>query len=343
MSGLIPTTLRNCTTPPGRAWSARASGSEPPIDLDTMLDLTAAAEVDGVKFDGVDLFLFAPHVNIDADRRRAQDAGRQGALARPGDRLGGRAGLAADRRRLGDGRGRGTRRSSSSRSARAAGSPGGSASWACGPTASCGSTRPASPADWAKDPEGNQERIAETFKQAARDRRGPRRAAGRRRGDLLGRHALLADDGRPAGAGRRARDRSASRPTWPTRCSTRWARTPPRTASCRQASTGTTTPTLDERPADADRRPAALDDRLPRRPERRDRLRLGLARPHRPALPAERPQRQARHPPPRRLLAPRRARASSTKAFRHICWDGCMFPNAVDDEARRPGTTSWPR
>src|SRR5580698_2063098 len=40
--------------------------SEPPIDLDTMLDLTAAAEVDGVRFDGFDLFLFAPHINIDA-------------------------------------------------------------------------------------------------------------------------------------------------------------------------------------------------------------------------------------------------------------------------------------
>src|SRR5881396_2636434 len=41
-------------------------GAEPCIDLDTMLDLTAAAEVDGVKFDGVDLFLFAPHVDIDS-------------------------------------------------------------------------------------------------------------------------------------------------------------------------------------------------------------------------------------------------------------------------------------
>src|ERR687885_2081677 len=41
-------------------------GAEPTIDLDTMLDLTAKAEVDGVKFDGVDLFLFAPHVDIDA-------------------------------------------------------------------------------------------------------------------------------------------------------------------------------------------------------------------------------------------------------------------------------------
>ena len=38
---------------------------QPPIDLDTMLDLTAAAEVDGTKFDGVDLFLFAPHIDID--------------------------------------------------------------------------------------------------------------------------------------------------------------------------------------------------------------------------------------------------------------------------------------
>jgi len=50
--------------------------SEPPIDLETMLDLTAAAEVDGVKFEGVDLFLFAPHVDIessDDDLKRLTD------------------------------------------------------------------------------------------------------------------------------------------------------------------------------------------------------------------------------------------------------------------------------
>ena len=41
-------------------------GAEPPIDLDTMLDLTAAAAVDGIRFDGVDLFLFDPHTSIDA-------------------------------------------------------------------------------------------------------------------------------------------------------------------------------------------------------------------------------------------------------------------------------------
>ncbi len=54
---------------------------EPLIELDTMIDLTAAAEVDGVKFDGLDLFLCAPHVDIDstaddlaklADRLRAR-------------------------------------------------------------------------------------------------------------------------------------------------------------------------------------------------------------------------------------------------------------------------------
>src|SRR5664279_1313458 len=40
--------------------------SEPPIDLETMLNLTAAAEVDGVRFDGVDLFLSPPHTDIDS-------------------------------------------------------------------------------------------------------------------------------------------------------------------------------------------------------------------------------------------------------------------------------------
>jgi hypothetical protein len=41
-------------------------GAEPCIGLDAMLDLTASAEVNGVKFDGVDLFLCDPHVSIDS-------------------------------------------------------------------------------------------------------------------------------------------------------------------------------------------------------------------------------------------------------------------------------------
>ncbi len=40
--------------------------SEPFIDLETMLDLTAQAEVDGIRFDGVDLFLSLPHISIDS-------------------------------------------------------------------------------------------------------------------------------------------------------------------------------------------------------------------------------------------------------------------------------------
>jgi sugar phosphate isomerase/epimerase len=50
--------------------------SEPPIDLDTMLDLTAAARVDGTRFDGVDLFLSLPHTDIDStddDLKRLAD------------------------------------------------------------------------------------------------------------------------------------------------------------------------------------------------------------------------------------------------------------------------------
>jgi sugar phosphate isomerase/epimerase len=54
----------------------KGQGSEPAIDLDTMLDLTAKAQVNGVKFDGVDLFLFDPHVSIDIsddDLKRVAD------------------------------------------------------------------------------------------------------------------------------------------------------------------------------------------------------------------------------------------------------------------------------
>ena len=43
----------------------KGDGGEPPIDLDTMLDMTAEAEVDGKKFEGVDVFLYLPHFDID--------------------------------------------------------------------------------------------------------------------------------------------------------------------------------------------------------------------------------------------------------------------------------------
>src|SRR3954468_11324743 len=56
--------------------------SEPPIDLETMLNLPAAAEVDGVRFDGVDLFLSLPHTDIDSTddelKRLADNIGARG-------------------------------------------------------------------------------------------------------------------------------------------------------------------------------------------------------------------------------------------------------------------------
>jgi sugar phosphate isomerase/epimerase len=52
-------------------------GNDPTIPLDTMLDLTAAAEVDGRKFDGVDIFLFDPHVSIDASDAELEDLAKR--------------------------------------------------------------------------------------------------------------------------------------------------------------------------------------------------------------------------------------------------------------------------
>ncbi len=69
---------------------------EPPISLDRMLELTSKASVDGQKFEGVDLFLFDPHIPIDisarptfgsASRTRSPGYGLEGRFAR-------RAGLA---------------------------------------------------------------------------------------------------------------------------------------------------------------------------------------------------------------------------------------------------------
>src|SRR6266446_3771778 len=42
-------------------------GAEPCLELDTMLNLTAQAEVDGIRFDGINLFLYDPHTSIETD------------------------------------------------------------------------------------------------------------------------------------------------------------------------------------------------------------------------------------------------------------------------------------
>jgi sugar phosphate isomerase/epimerase len=54
--------LHNATWP---GIVGKGPDSEPPIPFDTMLKLTAGAEVNGVRFDGVDLGLLEPHIRID--------------------------------------------------------------------------------------------------------------------------------------------------------------------------------------------------------------------------------------------------------------------------------------
>jgi sugar phosphate isomerase/epimerase len=54
--------LHNATWP---GVVGKGPDSEPPIAFDSMLKMTAAAEVNGVKFDGVDLGLLGPHIDLD--------------------------------------------------------------------------------------------------------------------------------------------------------------------------------------------------------------------------------------------------------------------------------------
>jgi sugar phosphate isomerase/epimerase len=139
--------------------------SEPPIDLDTMLDLTANTSVDGVTFDGVDLFLFDPHVSIDskddelkrlADRIRARNllVGSLVAPVWPPTGGGSAMGNADERRQF----------VTQVRKACQIG-----AKLRASGIRKTGVIRidsASSPAEWAKDPAGNTTKIAETFREA---------------------------------------------------------------------------------------------------------------------------------------------------------------------------------
>jgi len=144
----------------------KGPGSEPPIDLETMLNLTAAAEVDGARFDGVDLFLSLPHTDIDSSdddlARLAESlASRKllaGSLVAPvWPPTGGGSAMGSDSDR---------------------------AAFLTQVKKACRIGRKlrdlkirqygiiridsaASPADWSADPAGNTRRIAQTFREAA--------------------------------------------------------------------------------------------------------------------------------------------------------------------------------
>lgn len=143
----------------------KGADSEPPIDLETMLDMTAAAEVDGIKFDGVDLFLTSPHVDIDSTKedllRLADSIARRnlvvGSMVAPvwpptggGSAMGSeeerKAFLTQVRKACGIGKALreiGIRRYGVVRIDSAT-----------------------SPSDWARDPAGNTKKIADTFREA---------------------------------------------------------------------------------------------------------------------------------------------------------------------------------
>jgi len=139
--------------------------SEPPIDLDTMLDLTAHASVDGVRFDGVDLFLCDPHVSIDAtadEVKRLADRIRQrqlvvGSLVAPvwPPTGGGSA--------MGDA---GERKQFVTQVRKACQIGKTLREIGIRPTGVVRIDSAASPAEWAKDPAGNTRKIAETFREA---------------------------------------------------------------------------------------------------------------------------------------------------------------------------------
>jgi sugar phosphate isomerase/epimerase len=140
--------------------------SEPPIDLETMLDLTAAAEVDGQKFDGVDLFASLPHIDIDSskdDLKRVADsiASRNlvvGSLVAPvWPPTGGGSAMGSQEER--------DRFVTQVQKACAMGK-----TFRDLGIRSYGVIRIDSstgPAEWAKDPKGNTKKIAETFQRAA--------------------------------------------------------------------------------------------------------------------------------------------------------------------------------
>jgi sugar phosphate isomerase/epimerase len=142
-----------------------SEGGEPFIDLDTMLNLTAAAQVNGTKFDGVDLFLFAPHVDIDspdddlkrlADKVRAKNLviGSVVAPVWPPTGGGSAMGSEADRRQFVTQVRKGCRIAKRLREL------------GIRPYGVVRIDSASGPGDWLKDTEGNQQKIAATFREA---------------------------------------------------------------------------------------------------------------------------------------------------------------------------------
>ncbi len=140
-------------------------GAEPCIDLDTMINLTASATVNGARFDGMDLFLFDPHISIDIDAdglKKLADKFQSrklaiGSLVAPvwGGTGGGSAmGDETERKQFV------AQVKKACQIGRKLKELGARQYGVIRVDSACG------PADWAKDPEGNQKKIAQTFREA---------------------------------------------------------------------------------------------------------------------------------------------------------------------------------
>ena len=304
--------------------------SEPPIALDTMLDMTAATSVDGVKFDGVDLFLSDPHTSIDASgddlKRLADGVGRRGLVVGslvapvwPPTGGGSAMGDEADRKKFLT---QVQKACAIGRTLRDLG------------IRKYGVIRidsSASPGDWANDPAGNTKRIAETFRQAAdiAEAHGERLAA---EGEICwgGMHSwkrnveLLELVGRPQTLGFQAD-----------------------MAHTLLFTLGYNAPEDRLLPEPFEwNRPDALDDALKTmtralRPWTND---FHVAQNDATVKGSGSHDKTGRHclpnDPNGKLDVARHAglwmrddRGQPTRAFQHICWDGCMFPNATMMEA----------
>lgn len=300
--------------------------SEPPIDLDTMLDLTARAEVGGRRFDGVDLFLFDPHISIDvsddgigalADKVRGKGLmiGSVVAPVWPPTGGGSAMGSAEERAQF---VGQVKKACRIARRLRELGAR---------PHGVVRIDSASGPGDWAKDPDGNQKKIAETFTEACKvaEDHGERLAA---EGEICwgGMHSwrkmvdLLERVGRPKTLGFQAD-----------------------MAHTLLYTMGYNAPEDRILPEGWDwSDPKVLDDALAKltgalRPWTID---FHVAQNDATVKGAGSHDKTGRHcpvdDPKGKLDVPRHAgfwlrdeKGQLTKACRHICWDGCMFPNAT--------------
>jgi sugar phosphate isomerase/epimerase len=297
--------------------------AEPAIDFDTMLELTSQASVGGVKFDGVDIFLYDPHVSIDINDEGLKALADKvlskgfvvGSVVAP---------VWFDGSAMGDDTQRQNYLTAIRKACRIAAKL---RELGVRPYGVVRIDSACSPADWAKDPEGNQSKVVATFKQAAQIARdhGERLAA---EGEICwgGMHSwkkmvdLLERVGEPKTVGFQAD----------------MAHTLLYTLGENAVEDRLLPPNFDwEDKAVLDAALKTLTDAL--RPWTID---FHVAQNDATVFGSGTHDHTGRHclaaDPKGKLDIPHHAgfwmrdsEGNLTKNFRHICWDGCMFPNAV--------------